>query len=715
MLISLIQNVSLLLAMAFLYDLAVSSRVPGLARGDVREGSHRWFGEIATGLVLGAIGIAVMASSWQLRDGVILDTRSAMLTAVGLFFGPVPAVCAVVVTSAYRWYLGGAGAPTGISVIVATTLVGLAARARLRDRLSHVRWYEFVAVGVIAHVVMLAMFVIVRFEGSDEVVREIAVPVLVIYPIAFTLVGVLLSRRRRAAELTQRVAESEANYRTVFENDHLVMIVIDPVSGRILDVNHRACEYYGYSRDDMLEMTTSDLEVLPRDEVIRQIDDGRAAGKTSFEFQHRLASGELRDVEVIGGAVTIGGETRVHTVVNDITDRKRAEREIAAAQEQLRHAQKMEAVGRLAGGVAHDFNNMLQVITGYTDVALAELRPDSELAEYLGEVRRAADRSSELTQQLLAFARRQTATPKVVRVDRVVETAARMLRRLVGTDVQVTWSSVEEPWRARLDPGQLEQVLANLALNARAAMPTGGRFTIDVRNETLGAPEPDDPPEARAGDHVVITVSDDGAGIPAEQLPYVFEPFFTTRGDDGGTGLGLSIVYGIVTQHGGFVTVHSEPGHGTEFRLCFPRCDDEEDGDGLEIGAVRPSTSDLHATVLLVEDEPGVLRLADRILTRAGCRVLVAEDGDEALEVAHAHGGRIDLVVTDVVMPGLDVRTMVERLRGDRPGIGVLYMSGFTDDVIAERGLVSGDLDLLSKPFRGAELLDRVAAALSRP
>ncbi|MFP5488358.1 MAG: LytS/YhcK type 5TM receptor domain-containing protein, partial [Acidimicrobiia bacterium] len=326
MIISLIQNVSLLLAMAFPYDLAVSSRVPGLVRGDVRTGVDRLVSDVATGAVLGTIGIAVMASSWELSEGVILDTRSAMLTAIGLFFGPVPAVIAVAVTAGYRLYLGGAGAPTGVAVIVMTTAVGLAAHTRLRHRLAHVRWYELLSIGVFAHVVMLAMFV--PSDATREVLDEIWIPVLVIYPVAFTLVGVLLSRRRRAAEITERVAASEANYRTVFENDHLAMVVIEPATGRFLDVNRRACDYYGYDREELLGMTTSDIEVLPRDEVIHLIDSGRGEGKTSFELQHRLADGEIRDVEVIGGAVTIRGGTRVHAVINDITDRKRAEREL---------------------------------------------------------------------------------------------------------------------------------------------------------------------------------------------------------------------------------------------------------------------------------------------------------------------------------------------------------------------------------------------------
>ncbi len=574
MVIAILKNAALLLAMAFLYDLVVPSRVherPARARKAVVD--------VGTGAVLGLIGVAVMASSWELQPGVILDTRSVVLAAVGLFFGGVPVVVAMLVTAAYRLDQGGAGAATGVAVIVATGSIGLIARSVLGQRLDRLRWRELAVVGVATHVVMLTMFVIVPFAGSRDVVRDIAIPVMVVYPLAFVLLGLVLVGRLRAGELGRQVAESESRYRTLFDNGHLVMMVIDPVDGRIIDVNQRAAEFYGWSRADLLRMTASDIEVLPRDEVIRQIDEGLREHRSTFEFQHRLASGEIRDVEVIGGEIRIDGVPQIHAVINDISDRKRAERELVAANEQLLHAQKMEAVGRLAGGIAHDFNNMLQVILGYADLARADAVPGSELDDSLAEIHDAATRSADLTKQLLAFARKQPNSPRVIDVAREITSSARMLRRLVGDDVEVDVEVEGDPdavWPVRLDPGQLSQVVANLAVNARDAMSDGGRLRIAISNTSVTALTPDDPVEAAVGDYVLVSVSDDGSGIPADMIDSIFEPFFTTRGTDGGTGLGLAIVYGVITQHGGFVDVESEWGAGATFHLYLPRCQSPE-------------------------------------------------------------------------------------------------------------------------------------------
>lgn len=571
MTIAILQNAALILALAFVYDVVVLSRVSSAQR--VRPEIV----DAGTGVVLGLVGVAVMASSWELRDGVILDTRSVMLTIVGLFFGAVPVVLAMGITAAYRLGLGGSGASTGVAVIIATGAVGLTARRIRGSDLSRLRWSELAVVGVAAHVVMLVLFVVVPFENSTQVVREIALPVMIVYPAAVVLVGLLLRRRLRDAEVAAQLAESESRYRSVFDNDHLAVMVIEPESGRIVDVNRRAVEYYGWPRERLLEMTTSEFEVLPREEVIQQIDAGIAEGRSSFEFEHRLASGEVRHVEVIGGAVTIDGRERVHVVINDITDRKHAERDLVVAQEQLRNYQKMEAVGRLAGGIAHDFNNMLQVILGYTELARADAPPGSDLAEHLAEIDEAARRSADLTQQLLAFARRQPVRPRLVDPGAVVDASLRMLRRLVGRQVEVHVERSSGLWPVRLDTGRFDQVLANLAINARDAVGESGNLWIEVHNVIVPDVEPGDPPDASAGEYVEIVVRDDGRGMSDDVITSIFEPFFTTRGDEGGTGLGLSIVYGVVTQHGGFIRVSSEPDVGSTFRLYLPRADVDDD------------------------------------------------------------------------------------------------------------------------------------------
>lgn len=710
MIVGILQNVALLLAMAFVYDVVVPRRVSAPTSRTTTLAI-----DVLTGLVLGLVGVGVMASSWEVQDGVFIDTRSVMLAAVGLFFGVVPAAAAVVLTAAYRLTLGGAGVPTGVAVILVTCSIGVLARRGRSHRLERLEWRELAVIGVVVHVAMLATFVLVPFEGSSEVVRDIAVPVMLLYPPAFVLVAILLSRRLRSATMAQLLAESEERYRTVFDNQHLVMMIIDPEGGQVTDVNRRATEFYGWSRDEMLAMKASDFEVLPRDEVLRQIDEGNARQVKLFDFQHRLASGEIRDVEVLGGLIRIDGNDRVHVVINDTTERKRAECALESAHEQLRHAQKMEAVGRLAGGIAHDFNNMLQVILGYTDLSLADAQGDSALQEYLDEIHRAASRSADLTRQLLAFARKSPVRLEVVDLSATVAGSVRMLRRLVGEDVEVDWSFAHDLWPVEIDTGQLEQVLTNLALNARAAIDTGGKLTISGRNVRVVDIQADDPPETKLGEFVQLTVADDGHGMHAELLGSIFEPFFTTRGSNGGTGLGLSIVDGIVAQHGGFIRVDSAPGAGTTFRLHFPRSTRPHQSADPMVEVVGGAHAPSRATglvVLLVEDEPSVLRLGEQILSTSGYRVLTASDGETALEVARSHADSIDLVVTDVVMPGLDVREFVRRLREERPAICVLYVSGYAEDAITARGAIDAGADLLAKPYSAGDLLMRVEATL---
>lgn len=692
--IDVVLNASLLLALVVVFDLLAPARAEPLGRARARAV------DVFTGSVLGVIAIGVMMSPWVYREGLVVDTRSVLLAAVGLFFGVVPAVVAAVIAALYRASQGGDGAVVGVLTIAASTSIGLILRRSWRHRLDALRWYELVLVGLAVHLVVLGLFIVVPFPGSVRFARDVAPAMLTIHPAAFVIIGLLLSHRLRRQGTLLRLAESEARYHEVFDNEHVAAMIIDPADGRILDVSRRAVEFYGWPREQMLRMTTSDLEVLPRDEVIRQIDEGRAEQRSAFEFEHRVASGEIRDVEVIGGPVTIDGQMRVHAVIHDITDRKRTEQELAAANDRLHHAEKMEAVGRLAGGIAHDFNNMLQVIEGYASLAALEVVPGSELAEHLDEIRAAAERSSELTHQLLAFARRQPVVPRLIDPCHVIGEPVRWLRRLVGEEVEITWVPAST-WEVCADPGQLTQVLANLVVNARDAMDGPGRIDISTADVSRDS-----------RDYLRISVADDGPGMSEELMAIVFEPFVTSRGESGGTGLGLSIVDGIVGQHGGLVEVETEPGCGAVFHVFLPRADDEPAGPDRQPAtgalAVRP------ATVLLVEDEISVLRLAERILRRQGHVVLTAGDGDEALEMVRAHDGPIDVLVTDVVMPGASVRDVVTELEQVRPGVAVLYVSGYTDDVLSDRGVDGDRLELLMKPFSADELVTRVGRLLER-
>jgi signal transduction histidine kinase/CheY-like chemotaxis protein len=385
------------------------------------------------------------------------------------------------------------------------------------------------------------------------------------------------------------------------------------------------------------------------------------------------------------------GATEGAIVINlDVSDR-------VAMEERFAQAQKMEAVGRLAGGVAHDFNNMLSVILGYTELALDRVDPTDQLHADLEEVYRAASHSAEITRQLLAFARRQTINPIVLDLNTTVESMLKMLRRLIGEDIDLVWHPGAGLWPVHMDPSQVDQILANLCVNARDAISGVGRITIEACNVSLTSDDLRESAGCVPGDYVQLSVSDDGCGMDAETLRQVFEPFFTTKGVGAGTGLGLATVYGIVKQNAGFINAYSEPGKGSTFRIYLPR----HAGEGVApmAGGAAELPHGRGETVLIVEDEAAILKLTTTMLWRLGYEVLGASSPEEALALAGAHSGGIHLLVSDVVMPGMDGRKLADRLLAQHAGLKVLFMSGYTANVIAHRGVLDEGVAFVQKPF----------------
>ncbi|MBI3723412.1 response regulator [bacterium] len=382
-------------------------------------------------------------------------------------------------------------------------------------------------------------------------------------------------------------------------------------------------------------------------------------------------------------------------------------------EEQLRHAQKMEAVGRLAGGVAHDFNNLLTAINGYSELILARLSERDPLRNDLEEIRKAGQRATALTRQLLAFSRKQLLQPRVLDLDSVVESMDGMLRRLIGEDVDLVSSRHGDLGRVRADPGQIEQVIVNLAVNARDAMPPGGKLTIETRNVDLDEAYAGQRPDVAPGPYVLLAVTDTGTGMDKQTLSHLFEPFFTTKGQGKGTGLGLSTTYGIVKQSGGHIAVYSEPGHGTTFKVYLPRVEDApEPTPSSARYALSPRGSE---TILLVEDEDMVRSFVRMVLSMNGYTVLEATNGSEAILVCERHAERIHLLVTDVVLPQLSGRQVWERLSPLRPDMRVLYMSGYTDDAIVHHGVLDPGTSFIQKPFTPSALAREVRAVLDAP
>jgi len=375
----------------------------------------------------------------------------------------------------------------------------------------------------------------------------------------------------------------------------------------------------------------------------------------------------------------------------------------------LIQAQKMESIGRLAGGVAHDFNNMLQVILGNTALALQDLPANNPVRESLEEIEKSAQRSADLTRQLLAFARKQTIAPRVLDLNDTVGGMLKMLRRLIGEDIDLSWMPGPELWPVNMDPSQIDQILANLCVNARDAIVGTGRVTIETTNVTLDDAYVSSYTECVPGDYVLLAVSDTGRGMDAETRSHLFEPFFTTKEKGKGTGLGLATVFGIVKQNSGLINVYSEPDHGTTFKVYLPRA--EAQATAATAAATKPIPRGTE-TVLLVEDELQILVMAQRILQQQGYIVLAARTPEEALKLAGEYSGSIHLLITDVVMPGMNGRELRNRLAILKPGLRCLYMSGYTANVIAHHGVLHEGVQFLQKPFSIESLARRVRETL---
>jgi hypothetical protein len=495
----------------------------------------------------------------------------------------------------------------------------------------------------------------------------------------------------------EALRESETRYRVLFDNSPYPMFVCDQETLAYLAVNEAAVRQYGYSAEEFATMTAADLR--PEEEMPRLRERLAASNLESLLTRHRKKDGTLIDVETNAREVTFGGRRAYMVLAADVTEKRQLE-------ERLRQSQKMEAVGRLAGGVAHDFNNLLTVIIGYSDLLRERLGSNDGLCRAAEEIHKAAERGASLTHQLLAFSRRQVLQPKVLHLNSVVADIEKLLRRLIGEDVELVTALDPSLGLVKADPGQIEQVVLNLAVNARDAMPNGGRLTIESKNADLDETYSTGHYSVQPGRYVMLAVSDSGCGMGSEVMAHLFEPFYTTKELGKGTGLGLATVYGILKQSGGYIWVYSEPGQGTTFKVYLPRIDQPAGSVQPAVPAGGRELQQGTETVLLVEDEAMVRQLVQEVLQRNGYSVMAARDGDEAMKLSSEHAGPIHLLLTDVVMSGMSGRELVQRLSRLRPETSVLFMSGYTDDSIVKQGILEAGAAFLQKPF-SAQLLTR--------
>ncbi len=516
-----------------------------------------------------------------------------------------------------------------------------------------------------------------------------------------TKVAQLIERKRAQQELIQ----SEERYRDMVENAHDIIYSHD-LEGNYTSINKAGERITGYTREEALKLNLAQTVAPEYLEKARQMIASKLADEevTAYDLEiiakdgHRVAI-EVNTRLVYQNGVAVG----VQGIARDVTERRQLE-------EQLRQSQKIEAIGRLAGGIAHDFNNLLTAITGYSDLTLRQLQSESPLRRNIEEIKKAGDRAASLTRQLLAFSRKQVLQPKVLDLNAVVSDMEKMLRRLIGEDIELRTALVPELGSVKADPGQIEQMLMNLAVNARDAMPHGGSLLIETENVYLNEGYATRHIAVKPGPYVMLAVSDTGCGMSEETQSRIFEPFFTTKEVGKGTGLGLSTVYGIVKQSGGNIWVYSEVGEGTAFKIYLPRVDEaaqeykpshevEESLDGAEV-------------ILLAEDDERVRGLVRAVLEGHGYRVLEAEDGGAALSVSERHEGLIHLLLTDVVMPKLSGRELADQLAQSRPETKVLYMSGYTDESIVHHGVLDANTPFIQKPFEPEALARKVRELL---
>ncbi len=684
--------------------------------------------------VMVAMGALVYVPSvyFAVRDrltGVVVLDTVALALVIGLAYTPRLSLRTRALAPSLVFYLLGVGLLIGVGAIGQVFLVGFSVMTTL---LLGVRWgLRSAVLGTVSMVVIgyvgIAHPEMVRPEWNQHfsgwliiTANYVLVTVSVVLALG-TVVSALENALSRATKVNADLAESRALLAIAGQTARLGGWRVH-VLGTHVEWSDECCELHEMplgsqpTIDEALGFQVPEFRSEVREAVERCGREGIAFDK---EGAIVTAKGKHMWIRLIGRPLrnARGHITHIHGSMQDVNARKLAEERSAKLEEQLRQAQRMETVGRLAGGVAHDFNNLLSVILGYGEMLSTDLADEDPMRTDLEEIVAAGRRAMDLTRQLLAFSRQQVLAPKITDLGQVVLGMQTMLRRLIGEDIELSTSCAPGLPEVLVDPGQVEQVIMNLVVNARDAMPRGGMLTLETAAVVLDEAYAAEHVGVTPGPHVMLAVSDTGAGIDKATQARMFEPFFTTKEQGKGTGLGLATVFGVVQQSGGTIWVYSEPGKGTTFKVFFPLAPEAE-APRLRLNTPLPGTPRVDGgseTILLVEDEEGVRVLARTILKKQGYTVLEATNGQHALEVAAQHPETIDLLVTDVVMPRMGGRELVEKLLPLRPAMRVLFMSGYTDDAVVRHGILDASLAFLQKPITPEVFARKVRETLSEP
>ncbi|MDM7997892.1 MAG: response regulator [Acidobacteriota bacterium] len=660
------------------------------------------------GIFFGIAAIVAMLVSQTLDSGLIFDCRSGIMGTAALIGGPVCALASIPLPFLWRFHLGGSGVIPGLLEIVLPAILGSICYQvrRIGTQGLSVRFAVVysILVGIGANGLVVGS-VLVFMPGSGMLSGSFyAIMVFLLSgPVSMALFSVFLL-------LSRQHAESAAIHSSVLQTAMDGYLLID-AQGHLREVNEAYCRMSLYGRAELLTRHISYVQESADEaqmaDLAREIME---KGEKRFESTHRRKDGSLFDIEASVRYLPVAGGLFV-TFLRDITERKLAAREKERLNLQLMQAQKMESVGRLAGGVAHDFNNMLGAILGWADLARLNLSPQSELHAILGHIIEAANRSADLTRQLLAFARKQLVAPKIIDLNEKIESMLKMLRRLIGEDIQLLWkpAAILEP--VLMDPTQVDQILANLCINARDAIGQNtGRILIETELVNLDEEFCNAHMGAVPGRYVRMAVADNGCGMDKEILANVFEPFFTTKEVGKGTGLGLATVYGIVNQNKGYIDVRSAPGDGTTFQIYLPAhpsapVNASESPQALQM--LRGSK-----TILLVEDEARFLEAMRTMLVQLGYSVLTASTPGDAVRLSAEHSSPLHLLITDVVMPEMNGRDLAKNLRQQRPDLKCLFVSGYAADHISLQSVSAEGAHYLQKPFLMNDLAIKVKTIL---
>ncbi len=705
--VDLIYNLAMLIAL---------SVVSGFV--DMRWKRSTWKGACLQGVVFGSAAVIGMLRPFVMGPGLIFDGRSVMVSLGALFFGPWAGAVACLMTVPLRVFQGGAGVWMGSMVILISAGIGTVfhwGRHGKQGKISVRTLYLF---GLLVHAGMLSMTIFLPAGVAWTVLKHISFPVMSIYPLATVLIGKILSDQASQDQLLASLLEERERLAGILKGTHAGTWEWNVQTGNLL-VNERWAEIMGRTLAEISPVTIDTWTKLTHPEDLKasnELMERHFRGEIDYyEMELRMWHKEGRWVWILDrGRVTSwtkeGKPLMVMGTHQDMTERKQAEVEKMRLEADLQQAQKMESVGRLAGGVAHDFNNILTVILGHVEMAIEQVEPSQEIHNDLTEIQKAAERSADLTRQLLAFARKQSIVPKVMDLSKTIEGLFHMLRRLIGESISLVWHPNDELWTIKMDPSQIDQILVNLCANARDSISGVGKIEIQLENVRFDEAYCANHAGFNVGEYLHLTVQDNGSGMDRETLGHIFEPFFTTKGIGEGTGLGLATIYGIVKQNKGFIHVHSKPGEGTGFHVYLPRHVGEKESS--PVPSPTPVMAKGTETILLVEDEVAILDMTTKMIQQMGYTVLAASSPVDALRIAREHTEKIHLLITDVVMPEMNGRDLARKLAEVHPDIKRLFMSGYTADVIAHNGMLHTGVQFIQKPFSGHDLAIQIREVL---